>query len=306
MKSQLEFYHVETDQLSDCGDVLDIEFSAGQLHWEGVVLEKGSSPYFYPKNIYTPYFYFALALEKNLNWNAKTTDGFTELKTSPGDVWINPPRTPFFHDISEPCYFVILAIEEAVFFQHCPLSFNPDELEFLNNYNVHDESVKGIVELFLLEARGGGKNGYAYLKNLLSLLSTHYIKHYSNFSDIQDKRKNLSKFDLHQVEKVQQHIESNIGNNINVDGLADLLGCSKFYFLREFKKLMGITPYQFILNKRLETAKLRLSSAKGNIASLAQDLGFNDQSHFSRAFKNQYGVTPRQFQNQSKTSVNEQ
>lgn len=56
MKSSLKFYQFDTNEPSDCGQVLDIEFSGAKLDWPGVILEKGSSPHFYPKNVYIPYF----------------------------------------------------------------------------------------------------------------------------------------------------------------------------------------------------------------------------------------------------------
>ena len=303
MKTSLKFFQFGSDTASDCGDVLDIEFSSAGLDWPGVTLEKGSSPHFYPKDVYTPYFYFALALDKDLHWSVATQDGMTELKTTPGDIWINPPSTPFSHDISEPCYFVILAVEEQVFLDNCTLNLKGKELQFLNNYNVHDETVKGIIDLFMLEARAGGRNGYAYLKNLLSLLATHYIQNYSDYFDTHADSPNASKFQQQQVDKLDRYIDQNISNNISVDDLAELLSCSKFYFLREFKKLVGITPYQYLMNKRLEQARILLASPQGNIAAVGLDLGFNDQSHFTRAFKNQFGITPGQFQKQAaKTS----
>ena len=298
MKSKLNFFDFATHEPSACGQVLDIELSSAELDWPGVILEKGSSPCFYPKNVYTPYFYFALALEQDLHWSAETADGMTALKSSPGDIWINPPETPFSHDISEPCYFVILAVEKKAFLDSCSLNLSGKPLQFLNNYNVHDDTIKGIVDLFLIEAQTGGRNGYAYLKNLLSLLATHYIQNYSNFSDLQLKRATTSKFDRKQVDKVDKYIDQNINRNISVDDLADVLSCSKFYFLREFKKLMDITPYQYLINKRLEQAKQLLSSPQSNIAAIGLDLGFNDQAHFTRAFKNHFGVTPGQYQKQ--------
>ncbi len=301
MQSNLKFYDFETHNPSDCGAVLDIEFSSAGLDWPGVILEKGSSQYFYPNNVSTPYFYFALALEEDLHWNAKTIDGMTALKSSPGDIWINPPNCPFSHDISEPCYFLILAVEEQPFLDSCAMTFKEKDLQFLNNYNVQDGTIKGIMELFLLEAKAGGKNGYAYLKNLLSLLATHYIQSYSNYADLQKSPSSASKFDQQQVDKVDIYIEENIGKPISVDGLADVLHCSKFYFLREFKKLVGITPYQYLMNKRLEQAQKLLTSPHGNIASIGLDLGFNDQSHFTRSFKNQFGITPGQFQKQARS-----
>ena len=295
MKSSLKFFDFESNILSDCGEVLDIEFSNQGLNWLGVVIEKGTSPHFYPQNVYTPYFYFALALEKDLSWSVEQDGSFSELKTSPGNIWINPPKTPFTHDISEPCYFVILAIEEQEFLSHCPLNLEGIELQFLNNYNVMDETIKGIMELFMLEAKAKGRNGDIYLKNLISLLSTHYVQNYSNFYDQKNKQLSSSKFDHQQVSRIDQYIDDNIGSHISVDDLADLLKCSKFYFLREFKKLVGVTPYQYLMTKRLEQAKTLLSGESVNIAVTAHDLGFNDQSHFTRAFKNHFGITPGQF-----------
>lgn len=294
MESQLKFYEFETDQLSDCGSVLDIEFSSRDLNWQGVVLEKGSSPHFYPKNVYTPYFYFALALEQDLQWTVDTDSGESELHTVPGEIWINPPKTPFTHDISETCYFIVLAIEEKVFLEACHLELADKSLSFLNNYNVDDDTIRGIIDLFVLELNSGGRNGYSYLKNLISLLSTHYIQSYSNYPDLVSHQLNTSKFDDRQLQKVEQYIDQHIGETISVDELAELLHCSKFYFLREFKKLTGITPYQYLLNRRLTEAEKRLLSDQ-TIASVAFDLGFNDQAHFTRVFKNRFGQTPGQF-----------
>lgn len=301
MKSTLKFFSYDSRTPSDCGQVLDIEFSSESLNWSGVLLEKGSSPHFYPDNVYTPYFYFALGLEQDLHWSAKTSnEGMTAFKTTPGDIWINPPESPFSHVIDEPCYFMILAIERDVFLDSCTLNTNDEALQFLNNYNVHDETIKGIMELFLLEAKSGGKNGYGYLKNLLALLATHYIQNYSNFADLQNARSTASNFDQPQIDRVDVYIANNICDPITVDDLADLLYCSKFYFLREFKKFVGITPYQYLMTKRLEEAKRRLLLPKSDIASVGFDLGFNDQSHFTRSFKKQFGMTPGQFQKTTK------
>lgn len=300
MKSKLKFFSHETKQLSDCGDVLDIEFSSRELNWDGIVLEKGRSPHFYPNNIVTPYFYFALALDKELNWQVGSGENLTSIKAVADDIWINPPNTPFTHDISEPCHFVILAVEEKLFLDCCPLNISKMSLQFLNNYNVSDPVIKGIMDLFLLEAKAKGRNGDSYVKNLVTLLANHYVQNYSNYVDLRDSKAadsklNQSKFSQRQVDKVEHYIRKNIGENISIDDLADLLFCSKFYFLREFKKFTGLTPYQYLLGIRLELAKVALAQPKANIAAISHQFGFNDQSHFTRAFKGQYGKTPGQF-----------
>ena len=236
-----------------------------------------------------------MALDEDLTWQVADGDHAKVLKTSPGNIWINPPNTAFSHNISDPCYFVILAIEEQTFLSSCPLNIDVKSLTFLNNYNVVDTVIKGIIELFISEVQGGGRNGKSYLNNLLALLSNHYIQHYSNYLDLQNAQLAASKFDQSQIEKVDQYIDSHIDQAIAVDNLADLLHCSKFYFLREFKKLTSVTPYQYIIGKKLEQAKLALNTENANIAQIAHDFGFNDQSHFTRAFKGQFGLTPGQY-----------
>ena len=69
MKTNLQFFDFVTGAPSDCGAVLEIEFSSAGLDWSGIILEQGSSPHFYPNKVYTPYFYFALAQDEDLHWN---------------------------------------------------------------------------------------------------------------------------------------------------------------------------------------------------------------------------------------------
>ena len=295
MKSNLQYFHFDSDLPADCGEVLNIEFSSASLDWPGVVLEKGSSPHFYPKNVYTPYFYFALALEQDLHWQADTGADIAQLKTLPGDVWVNPPKTPFSHDISETCYFVILAIEERVFLQSCSLDLTGKSLQFLNNYNLQDDTIKGIIELFMVEAKNGGRNGNLFLQNLLSLLATHYVRNYSNYTDLLQDKASTSRLDEHQIARVDSYIDDHLGEPVSIDELAELLGCSKYYFLREFKKQVGVTPYQYLVTRRLAKAKTLLLAPRATIAGVAAALGFNDQSHFTRSFKKEFGITPGQF-----------
>lgn len=290
MKSTLEFYDAATNQLSRCGEVLDIQFSNQSCAWQGVVLEQGSSPYFYPNQVYTPYFYFALALDKRIV--SKDENGSASITFSADEIWINPPFTPFSHHIDEPCHFIILAVEKAVFFQHCPLPIDQQQLQFLTNYNVTDAVLTHIIQLFVLEAKTKGANGELYLQSLLALLAQHYILHYSNYPELGIDAPRNTKFDQRQLAMLDSYIMENMGSSITIDCLAGLFHCSKFYFLREFKRHFAITPYQYLLQKRLTEAKKRLHQPNLNLAKLSSDLGFTDQSHFSRVFKKHLGITP--------------
>ena len=126
---------------------------------------------------------------------------------------------------------------------------------FLNNYNINDVTLKHIIEHTLEEVKSGGKNGYAYYQNLISLLATHYINNYSNFRDLRDNSFVTSKITREKMVLIDQYINENMDKNISVDDLAERLNYSKYYFLREFKKLNGITPYQNVVEKKIQIAK---------------------------------------------------
>jgi AraC family transcriptional regulator len=67
---------------------------------------------------------------------------------------------------------------------------------------------------------------------------------------------------------------------------------SPYYFLRTFRAVSGMTPYQFILAQRLRRAALRLRQTTVPIAAVAYEAGFSDLSTFNRRFRRVIGMTP--------------
>ena len=173
-----------------------------------------------------------------------------------------------------PCYFVILAVEKVVFFQHCPLPIDEGEISFLKNYNVHDDTLRGIIELFQMEVERGGSNGQAYLHSLIAMLSVHYLNNYSSYNSTKQDRRPASRLTQQDLNTIDELIDAKIDQAISVDDMAAALHCSKFYFLREFKKLTGETPYQHLLNRRLDKAKHILGQRQRQSQFTRAGLGF--------------------------------
>ncbi len=234
MKSSIQYLDYNTKQISDCGLPLEIEESSVNLGWKGVLLEKGHSPFFYPKNIYTESFYFALSISAPTSWKTYKDSSTKEIKADPGDVWLNPPNTPFTHDVNVPCYFILLLIEEEELYRNFEEKLPSQKLNFLNQYNVNDLSLANIIYLFYNEVKNSGKNGKLYFDNLKKLLSSYFLRNYSDYADIiNDKpQSNLSESNIHII---QNYILNHISEDISIDELAFQIGLSKFYFLRELK-----------------------------------------------------------------------
>jgi len=77
--------------------------------------------------------------------------------------------------------------------------------------------------------------------------------------------------------------------------LANVSSLSLYHFLRTFDRITGVTPHQYVLRARLRHAAVRLVRESGGILDLALDCGFGDISNFTRAFRNEFGVSPRRY-----------
>lgn len=94
------------------------------------------------------------------------------------------------------------------------------------------------------------------------------------------------------------YINSNLSEKITVDEIAETCHMSKYHFCRRFKKTIGYTVMEYILNTRLANAKVLLTSTDLSISEISEQCGFSGFSYFSRAFKENCGITPNEFRKQ--------
>ncbi len=93
------------------------------------------------------------------------------------------------------------------------------------------------------------------------------------------------------LERARDLLHAHVHSRVRLDTLAQEAGLSKFHLIRSFRMHTGLTPWQYQTCLRIELAKARL--AAGNAPSrVAQELGFVDQSHFTRTFRSLVGTTP--------------
>ncbi len=96
------------------------------------------------------------------------------------------------------------------------------------------------------------------------------------------------------IDEIIEYINNNINEDITIDKISECFYISKFHLSREFKKHTGATIHRYITRKKLIEAK-KLLLKETPIINIYKQCGFGDYSNFFRAFKNEYGVTPKQF-----------
>ncbi len=94
------------------------------------------------------------------------------------------------------------------------------------------------------------------------------------------------------IEKALEYMRSQIGEAYTLDDLATRLGLEKSYFIRLFKKNVGVSPMNYAMNLKMSAAADLLCTTREPLALVAAQVGFPDEYHFAKRFKQWSGLAP--------------
>lgn len=106
-----------------------------------------------------------------------------------------------------------------------------------------------------------------------------------------------------EVGRIKDFIDHNFLNSLNINCLANVACFSYSHLIRKFKSEVGLSPYAYLIQKKITEAK-KLLIGSYPLISVAHDLGFYDQSHFSKTFKKVLGVSPIDYIEMKKGGLN--
>ena len=95
------------------------------------------------------------------------------------------------------------------------------------------------------------------------------------------------------IKEAINYIEQNFQNNITIENVASVCGINRSYLGKIFKKNTGQSPQEFLMNYRMVKATELLKLTQLSISEISNAVGYANPLHFSRAFKNVYGESPR-------------
>ena len=109
-----------------------------------------------------------------------------------------------------------------------------------------------------------------------------------------DERFVPTMFDFNEPWKIDilGFMEENFMSDLSIEEIAHYTGRSLATFKRDFKKISSLTPEKWLIKKRLEKAYELMRTGKKKVVEVYAEVGFRNPSHFSTAFKKEFGVAP--------------
>ncbi len=190
--------------------------------------------------------------------------------------------------------FMVLALEPDLLKQMGQDWVQGDRIELRPQFmEADDQLIATVLSTLKTEAELGGLGSPLLVDSLKTTLAIHLLRHYCTTQPrLARVGGGLSQA---QREQVKTYVDAHLHQELTLVELAAIARLSPAYFARLFKHSEGITPHQYILQRRVERAQFLLRHSPLGLAEIAARVGFCDQSHLTRWFKRLTGATPTQF-----------
>jgi len=170
------------------------------------------------------------------------------------------------------------------------------ELALTPQIGFQSKHIRHIAMSLLGELNEANVVGRLYADSLAIGLAMQLIRRYSSLRDVQIGHGGMAPHKLRKaIGLIDHHLAEEEEGRVALRVVAKEVGMSYFHFSRAFKQSMGMSPTNYIAERRIGRAKKLLQETELPISEIALRAGFSSQSHFTTSFRRVAGATPKAF-----------
>ena len=195
--------------------------------------------------------------------------------------------------INNPLEYIVLGVDGVDFEFHNEAD---EAFSILNCRDVHEEIVFYLHEL-LHEVENEPEGWQRVCQNLLEALVVKLMRHtHFSLSITSGRRGNK------ECAAARRYIDEHYAENITLDFLAEYAHVNKYYLVHSFSKEYGISPINYLIDRRIRESKYMLDNTDHSLSRIAHVLGFSSPSYFSQSFRKLEGVSPMEYRKRQRTA----
>lgn len=210
-----------------------------------------------------------------------------------GDIDIIPAHTPMrweMHDQNDRSFLLSLP-QRLLHTVADDAELNPAHMEIRDRFQIRDIELEAIIWAIKREKELGYPSGRLYVEGLSLALASRLVARHSSITKRAEERH--EGLDRRRLKQVLSFIEDQLADDLSLEKIAASIGMSASHLQTLFRASVGVTLHQYVIQRRVEYAKILLMEDKLSITEIALAAGFSHQSHMARHIRRVLGMPPQ-------------
>ena len=269
--------------------ILPPNLSSHQADWTGIYLQYHDCPSHETPEHYPTQHVIAIQTKGFVEAERKLGDRHRKEQIRVGDVCLVPAYTRHWIHAKGEQGLILLGIEPDAIAKIFPKDLDTKNIELLPHFTKADPliyhlglSLKKALQADTIDSR-------FYAESLSVALIAHLMQFYTANPVPNDFDEDLK------IKQAKDYIHAHLTEKLSLQAVADTVGVSKYHFCRTFKQNMGLTPWQYVIQQRIELAKQLLKNSQLSIWQIGDRLGYSNSTQFTNFFRKHTSVTPSDF-----------
>jgi len=210
-----------------------------------------------------------------------------------GDIEIVPPHRPMRWEIlDQNDTTLLLSLPEKLLHAVADESdLDATGLEIRNRFQIRDTELETLCWAMKREIELGYPSGRIYIDGLMLAVASRVVARHSSITKrIEERHDGL---DGRRLKLVLSFIEDRLAEDLSLEKIAAIAGISASHLKTQFRISMGVPVHQYVIQRRLERAKMLMMQDGMSLTEIALAAGFTHQSHMARHMRRMLGMPPR-------------